>query len=230
MRAAAASRVATFVPMPAGRGLALLANVADCQCRDGPPQPVVRRKHPVIPMPVLPRRRDEIGQPVEELKRRELDQAVRSRPRGLPAAAGPDPVGGLVSGQRVADAGDPAVWAADHGQSFECEGGPGTVSQQVFEALKIARHIAVDECDPDTCIDRKPAVLPGEHVGGGRGVDEARTPEPPDHAAADALGERGQIGLGDRPGRQERRRGVAPCFGSRLHEVTVGHACVQVHE
>ena len=136
----------------------------------------------------------------------------------------------IEHGQRVADAGDPAVWAADHGQSFEREGGPGTVSQQVFEALKIARHVAVDECDPDTCIDRKPAVLPGEHVGGGRGVDEARTPEPPDHAAADALGERGQIGLGDRPGRQERRRGVAPCFGSRLHEVTVGHACVQVHE
>ena len=36
-----------------------------------------------------------------------------------PPAAGPDPVGGFVSGQRVADAGDPAVWAAAHGESLE---------------------------------------------------------------------------------------------------------------
>ena len=55
-----------------------------------------------------------------------------------------------MSGQHVADAGDPAVWAAGHGQSFERERRPGTVSQQVFEALKKARHIAVDERDPDT--------------------------------------------------------------------------------
>jgi hypothetical protein len=46
-------------------------------------------------MPVLPRRRDEIGEPVEELKRRELDDAIGSRPRGLPPATPPDPVGGL---------------------------------------------------------------------------------------------------------------------------------------
>jgi hypothetical protein len=58
-----------------------------------------------------------------------------------------------VSGQHVADAGDPAVWAADHGQSFKRERRPGTVSQQVFEALKKARHIAVDERDPDTRVD-----------------------------------------------------------------------------
>ena len=60
-------------------------------------------------MPVLPRRRDEIGEPVEELKRRELDDAVCRRLRGLSAAAGPDPVGGFVSGQHVADAGCAAV-------------------------------------------------------------------------------------------------------------------------
>ena len=60
-------------------------------------------------MPVLPRRRDEIGEPVQELKRRELHDAIGSRPRGLPAAAGPDPVGGFVSGEQVADLGDPAV-------------------------------------------------------------------------------------------------------------------------
>jgi hypothetical protein len=97
--------------MPAGRGLARLADVADRQRRDGFSQPVVRREYSVIPMPVLPRRRHEVRQPVQELKRREFDDAIGSRPRGLPAAAGPDPVGGFVSGQHVADAGCAAVWA-----------------------------------------------------------------------------------------------------------------------
>ena len=41
------------------------------------------------------RRRHEIGEPVQELKRRELDDTAHSRPGGLPAVAGPDPVGGL---------------------------------------------------------------------------------------------------------------------------------------
>ena len=34
--------------------------------------------------------------------------------------------------------------------------------------------------------------------------------------------------LSDRPGRQERRRGVAPCLISSRHEDAVGHAGVQV--
>ena len=80
------------------------------------------------PMPVLPRRRHEIGEPVEKLKRREFDDAVGSRPRGLPPTAPPDPVGRLVSRQHVADASDPAVRAADHGQPFEREGRSCTVS------------------------------------------------------------------------------------------------------
>ena len=41
--------------------------------------------------------------------------------------------------------------------------------------------------------------------------------------------ERGQIGLGDRSRRQERRRGVTCCFGGSRPEDTVGHAGVQVH-
>jgi hypothetical protein len=45
----------------------------------------------------------------------------------------------------------------------------------------------------------------------------------------DPLGERGQIGLGDWPGRQERRRGVAASFGGSRLEDTVGHACVEMH-
>jgi hypothetical protein len=50
-----------------------------------------------------------------------------------------------------------------------------------------------------------------------------------DHAAAHPLGERGQIGLGDRSGRQERRRGVAPRAVGRRHEDAFGCAYVQVH-
>ena len=93
----------------------------------------------------------------------------------------------------------------------------------MFETLKIARHVAVDHRDLDARVDGKPAVLPGKHVGGGRSVDEASEPEPPDHAAVDPLCARGQIGLRDRAGGQERRRGVTPCFGSRRHEDAVGH-------
>jgi hypothetical protein len=72
--------------MPAGSGVAPLADVPDGARRDGFSQLVVRCKHPVIAMPVLPRRRDEIDEPVEELKRREFDDAIGSRPRGLPPA------------------------------------------------------------------------------------------------------------------------------------------------
>ena len=76
LRVTAACGAMTVAPMPAGRGLALLANVADGQRRDGPPQLVIRRKHPVVAMPVLPRRGREIGEPVQELKRREFDDTT----------------------------------------------------------------------------------------------------------------------------------------------------------
>jgi hypothetical protein len=78
--------------MPAGYGLALLADVADRQRRDGFPEPVVRREHSVVAVPMLPRRRDEIRKPVQELKRRQLDEAAGSRPRGL---AGPTQLAAL---------------------------------------------------------------------------------------------------------------------------------------
>jgi hypothetical protein len=99
----------------------------------------------------------------------------------------------------------------------------------MLKRLKIARHVAVEEGDPHTRIDGKPAVLPSEHVGGGRGVEQASESEPADHAAADPLGEGGQIGRGDRPGRHEQRRAVTARFvGSRLEDA-VGHAGVEVH-
>ena len=99
--------------MPAGRGLLPLADVPDRERSDGGPELVIGRKDAVIAMPMLPRRRDEIGQPVQELKRREFDDAIGPRPRGRAAAATPDPVGGFVPCQHVADSGCAAVWAAD---------------------------------------------------------------------------------------------------------------------
>jgi hypothetical protein len=68
------------------RAMSVLAPPTNGECRDGPPQLVIPRKHPVVAMPVLPRRRDEIGEPVEELKRREPDDAISSRPRRRPPA------------------------------------------------------------------------------------------------------------------------------------------------
>jgi hypothetical protein len=65
---AAAFRGLSVGRMPAGRDLALLANVPNGECRDGPPELVIRRKHPVIAVPVLPRRRNKVRQTIEELK------------------------------------------------------------------------------------------------------------------------------------------------------------------
>ena len=224
MRVAAASRGMLASPMPAGHGLALLADNPDRQRRDGGPELVIRGKHPVVAMPVFSRWRDEIGEPVQKLKRRELDDAIGSRPRGLPPTTPPDPVGRLVPREHVADLGDAAGWAADHGQSLQCKGGPRTVPQQVFQALKGARHVAVDECDSDARVYGKPAVLPGEHVGGGRGVEQARKPEPADHAAPYPLGDRGQISLRDRSCGQEHGRSVGP-----LPKHPIGDARVAMH-
>ena len=125
-------------------------------CRHGPPELVIRCKHSVIPVPMLARRRDEIGEPVQELKRRELDDAVRSRSRRLAAATGSDPVRRPMSRQHVADASDLAVCTAAHGEPLEREGWPGAIPQQVLQAPKIARHVAVDERDPNTGIARLP--------------------------------------------------------------------------
>ena len=39
-----------------------------------------------------------------------------------------------VPRQHVADSRDAAVCAADHGESLQCEGGPGAIPQEMFEA------------------------------------------------------------------------------------------------
>jgi hypothetical protein len=54
----------TVTPMPARRGVAPLADVPDRQRRDGPPELVIRGKHPVRAVPVLSRRRDKVRQTI----------------------------------------------------------------------------------------------------------------------------------------------------------------------
>ncbi len=81
MCAAAILSVVPGLCVHAVRRISLLPDSPDGQCRDGPPQLVIRREYPVVAMPVLPRWRDEIGEPVQKLKRREFDDAVGPRPR-----------------------------------------------------------------------------------------------------------------------------------------------------
>ena len=70
MCVAAAFRGLSACLMPASHGTAPLADVPDCHRRDGPPQLVIRRKHPVIAMPVLPRRRDKVRQSIPIQRRK----------------------------------------------------------------------------------------------------------------------------------------------------------------
>jgi hypothetical protein len=177
--------------MPISRGIAPLADIPDREGGDGGPELVIRGEHPVIAMPALPRWRHEIGQPVQEVTRREFDRAVGARPRGLPPAPRADPVGRLVPWQHVADATDAAVFTAHHGEPFQREGRPGTVSQKMLETFKVARHVAVDERDPDAGLHRKPTVLSSDHVGGRIGVEEPLHAKPAHDTTAHLLGERG---------------------------------------
>jgi hypothetical protein len=94
----------------------------------------------------------------------------------------------------------------------------------VFQALKIARYVAVDHRDADARVYGKPAVLPGEHVGSRRSVEHMSEPELADHAAPYPLGARDQMNFGDRMRRQKRRRPVAV-----WHEDAIGRTHVQVH-
>jgi hypothetical protein len=63
-----------------------------------------------------------------------------------------------VTGQHVADFSDAVICTTPDGEPLQREGRPGTVSQQVLEALKIARHVAVDECNPDAGVHREPTI------------------------------------------------------------------------
>ena len=99
----------------------------------------------------------------------------------------------------------------------------------MFEVLPIDTQLETKERDPDTGVDGKPAVLPGEHVGCRRSVEQVSEPEPADHAAAYPLGDRGQISLSNWPHGQERRRAAAACYANSRHEDAVGCTHVQMH-
>jgi hypothetical protein len=86
----AASDAVTVAPMPAGRGLLPRADVPDRERGAGPPELVIRRKHPVVAMPVLPRRRDKVRQTIEKLEWHEFDDALD--PNDAVAEAGEDDV------------------------------------------------------------------------------------------------------------------------------------------
>jgi hypothetical protein len=174
--------------------------------RDGGPELVIRGEHPVVAMPVLPRRRHEGSEPVEELTWGKLDDDADARPRGLPPAPRANPVGRLVSREHVADAGDAAVFAADHGEPLQREGRPGTVSQQVLERQTIDTQLETKERDPDAGVNRKPTVLSSEHVGGRIGVEEPLHAEPTrDTPAGSAL---------------------VPMWVGRIAERAIGKSCV----
>ena len=104
--------------------------------------------------------------------------------------------------------------------------GPGTVPQEMLERLEIARHVAVEKRDPDTRVDGKPTVLPGEHGGGGVRIEKPLLLEPADHAAADPFGEHGEVALGERSGGQERRWPVGAVRSRQ--EDAVGDGLVQM--
>ncbi len=113
-------------------------------------------------------------------------------------------------------------------RAVPAQGGPCTVSQHVFETPKIARHVAVDERDPDARVDREHVVLPDKHVGGRIGLEELLHAEPPHDATPHPLGERGQMDLSNRPGRQKHWRGAAVC--AMWRPLQDGHTPRPMHE
>ena len=208
-----------------GRGLAPLADIPDCQRRDGPPELVIACEYSVIPMPVLPRRRHEIGEPVHKLKRRELDDAIGPRPRKLLAAAGPDPVGGFVPAKHVEDTGYAAVFAADHGEPLQRGGRPPAKSQEMLQALKVARHVPIDEHDSHVHIDGNP-LFSQASMSAAVAASSRRVSLDQRITRRRTRSVRGQVGIGDRLRRQERRRSVPPgaaAAGRKTPSVT--HAC-----
>jgi hypothetical protein len=66
-----------------GCGVAPLAEIPDRRRRDGGPERVIQRKHPVVAVAMPSRRRHEVGHTIEKLEGLEFDDAVLSRGGGL---------------------------------------------------------------------------------------------------------------------------------------------------
>jgi hypothetical protein len=139
--AAAAPRGSQDTGMLARLRVPLLADIPDGKRRHGRPQGMVRCKHPVIPMPVPPGRRDQRCQPVKKLKRCQLDDTAGPGPRRLPRTSGPDPVPAVVPGQGVANPFRSVACAWHNRKPIERKRWPGTVTQQMFQALEVPRSL-----------------------------------------------------------------------------------------
>ena len=90
-----------------------------------------------------------------------------------------------VSCERGFNAGDAAISTADHRELFQRERRRRTGSQQMLKALKVARHVAVDERDPDAGVHRETTVFPAEHGGRRIGVEKPGQRKPTGRKAAD---------------------------------------------
>ena len=131
----------------------LLADIPNGNRRDRLPQRVVRRKHPVIPVPVPPWRRDQRCKPVKKLKRCQLDDTTGPMPRRLSRASRANPVPSLVPGQGVANSFGSVDRARHDRKPIQRKHWPGTVTQQIFQALEVLRHVPISKRDPNTRID-----------------------------------------------------------------------------
>ena len=86
---------------------------------------------------------------------------------------------------------------------------PGTRAETPRQSAQAAWPTRFGSCrgivetDPDACIDRKPTVLPSEHVGRGRSVEQSRASEPPNESVWHAGGEGVEVAWGDRPCRKK---------------------------
>jgi hypothetical protein len=89
----------------------------------------------------------------------------------------------------------------------------------MLKRLKIARHVAVEEGDPHTRIDGKPAVLPSEHVGGGREQQPLDLSKKDLRERCDGLG-----AVGEHAAQSLRHRNHPLPYGDRRNDV-IGEVC-----
>ncbi|MFH1765896.1 MAG: hypothetical protein ABIF09_17045 [Gemmatimonadota bacterium] len=132
--------------------------------RDQGPQRGVGGKDPVVTVAVDPGWREDLGEAIQELQGRE--------PEGGTA-------GGIGGGKDVEDLVGASV---DEVEALQGKGGPGTVPDQRFEAGPVGGF------DADAGVEAEPAaVIPGEHILGLMGFQEAVTPKMSENPGADGV-------------------------------------------
>jgi hypothetical protein len=138
----------------------------------------------VVPVAMESGRREDLGQPIEELEGRETEGG---------------PTGRVGLREEIEDL---VGAAADQVESAECEEGPGTIPNEPLEA------VAVGGLDADAGVQAEPAtVLPGQHVLGLVGFQEAVAAEVPQNPGADRVLEAFQELVGEGGGLVEAEAG-----------------------